>query len=197
MTSLPSSPSEQKAGEEEGAARLCSLEEHPLGARFTVRGELFCEGETLRPRLQTRRWECEQSSSERCRAAAGSEVLLCALRRLNEQSEVEGAFSGGEKEGQMQPARLCFCVGRIPSFTADAVNNAEGGWAAAVSRVPCPHPTPPATRGWLIGEWAAAATYRQERLQAGMINQNWTSHLTRLLGILQPEVSWSRAKNAP
>lgn len=98
-------------------------------------------GETLRPRLQTRQWECELRGSERWRVPAGGEALLCALRRLNEESEVEGAFSGGEKEGQMQPAHLCFCVGRIPSFTADAVNNAEGGWAAAVSWVPCPHPT--------------------------------------------------------
>jgi len=55
---------------------------------------------------------------------------------------VEGAFWGGEKEGQMQPAHLCFGVERIHRFPADAVNNAEGGWAAAISRVPCPHPTP-------------------------------------------------------
>ena len=50
MTSLPCSPSEQKAGEEEGTARLRSLEEHPLGARFMARGELFCErGDTASP----------------------------------------------------------------------------------------------------------------------------------------------------
>lgn len=34
---------------------------------------------------------------------------------------------------QMQPAHLCFCVERIHSFPADVVNNAERGWAGAIS----------------------------------------------------------------
>lgn len=115
----------------------------PVRASFTAaRGELFRDGGDTASPLQTRLWECSQNGSERWREPAGRAVLLCALCRLNEERAVEGAFSGGEKEGQMQPAHLCFCVERIHRFPADAVNNAEGGWAAAISRVPCPHPTP-------------------------------------------------------
>ena len=46
LTSLPSSPSEQKAGEEEGTERLRSQDEHRalVRASFTVRGELFRDG---------------------------------------------------------------------------------------------------------------------------------------------------------
>ena len=71
-----------------------------MGARFTARGDLFCEGETLRPCLQTRQWECELSCSERWRAPAAGEALLCALRRLNEKSEVEGAFREERRKGR-------------------------------------------------------------------------------------------------
>lgn len=85
-----------------------------MGARFTEGGELSVRGETLRPRPQTRQWGCEQSASERRRAPAGSEVLLCALRRLNEESEVEAAFSGERRKGRCNPHTYAFVLKGFP-----------------------------------------------------------------------------------
>ena len=116
-----------------------------------------------------------------------------------EWGEGSGGCLFGRREGRADatcaPVLLCW---KDSSFSCRC---GEQCWRGLGCRhlegtLPPPHPQT-ATQGWLIGEWAAAASYRQERLQAGMTNQNWTSHLPRLLGILQPEVSWSPAKSSP